>query len=212
MNHLSGKQDLRLRDAEPGGNHSAGTQTPLVRPARLADIPQIHTRLMEAIETSPFYSDAFKAYEKRRLTRAYLAALIEADPHYILVPIHEGQMAGFMISGPEMGTLWLYWSYLFPELRQSRLAMSSLRAFVAHWDKGRFHKIATYTRPDNRVARLLMERFGFRQICLLENQLFGEDCFLYEYALEKTQAEYDRGIAVGKLGELRYWLRSRLTI
>ena len=41
-----------------------------------------------------------------------------------------------MISGPELGTLWLYWSYVFPEKRKSAMALTAMRAFVEHWDKG----------------------------------------------------------------------------
>lgn len=215
MSDLANSQGTRLptkiSDAD-ATSEQGGVKATVLRPARTADVPRIHARLMEAIKTSPFYGDDFKAYEMQRLTEPYLAALVQANPDYILIPLHEGEMAGFMISGPEMGTLWLYWSYLFPELRQSRLAMTALRAFVAHWNNKRFHKIATYTRPDNKVARLLMERFGFRQVCLLENQLLGEDCLLYEHTLEKALPGYDQGVAVGRLGKMRYWLRSRLKI
>lgn len=204
-------------DAEPvapqgKASASLGSERPILRAASRRDIPQIHTSLMQAISTSEHYSDEFKEHEKRRLTAPYLAALIGANPDYILLPQHEGQTVGFMISGPEMGTLWLYWSYIFPNMRQSGIAVSALRAYLALWNNKRFHKIATYTRPQNRVANLLMQRYGFEKICLLQSQLFGEDCLLYEHKLNKALPGYDSGVAVGRIGAMRYqltkWLKT----
>ncbi len=174
-----------------------------IRAAKLSDLDLVHERLMEAIETSPYYSPLFKQYEQARLTKGYLRNLIARDPHHVMIVVSGGQTAGFMISGPELGTLWLYWSYIFPEKRRATLALAALRSLIEHWDNGRFHKIATYTRPGNEAAIALMKRFKFKHVCTLEKHIFGEDYLHYERMLTKTVNGYDFGVGPGFVGRLK---------
>ena len=115
----------------------------------------------------------------------------------------DGETVGFMISGPELGTLWLYWSYLFPEHRKSGVAMSSMRTFLEHWDNGRFHKVATYTKPGNDVAAAIMKRFGWSHTATLEQHIFGEDYLLYEHKFQKAIPGYDHGLNLGRIAQLK---------
>lgn len=181
----------------------ATKKKPGLTPASANEIPAVHQWLMEAIETSPFYNDEFKAYEKERLTEAHLRRLHAHDPAHIMMMRSGDEAVGFMISGPELGTLWLYWSYLLPEKRRGAVAVAAMRNFVEYWDNGRFHKIATYTKEGNAPAEAIMKRYGFSHTCTLEKHIFGEDYHLYERPLTKIIEGYDHGISGGTMTQVK---------
>lgn len=180
-------------------------------PARSNEIEAVHRMIMDAVLTSPYYNEKFKAYESARLTKAYLAALLRADPRHVMTIRENGALAGFILSGPEFGVLWQYWSYLDPKHRSGTLAMRVMRNYQPVWENDRFHKILTYSRPENKVSIALMERYGYKLVADLKQHLFGEDYLLYEYTLTKSKPGYDSGISAGSLAELRYRLGRMLS-
>lgn len=193
--------DIALVNADASVEPAAAAKR--YRGATLADLDMVLARLREVILSMPYYNDEFKAFELARLNWHYLAALIEADPFHVMMFHQKEEIAGFMISGPELGSLWLYWSYLFPEKRRSPMAVHGMRDFIAHWDHGRFHKVSTYTMPGNDRARIIMERFGYRHAATLQQHIFGEDYLLYEHKLTKTVPGYDHGLKLGLQHRLR---------
>lgn len=200
--------DLALSNAETA---PAARATPPYRPASYADIAQVHARLGEVIAASPYYNDEFKAYETARLTRLHLATLIDADPHHVMVFERDGKMAAFILSTPQLGTLWLDWLYVFPEHRRSPLGLGGMRAFINHWDNGRFHNIATYTRPRNAPVTAILGRLGYRKVGILGQHAFGEDYLLFERNLTKVKPGYDSGLNWGLRHRLMRQVRLAMT-
>lgn len=178
------------------------------RPAHPGELDRIHAELMEAIAVSPFYSDIFKAHEAARLSKGFLRNLMAVDPWHVLVLQLDGEMGGFMISAPEHGAIFLLWSVVFPEFRQSPLGMYGLKGFIEHWDNTRFHKASTYARPDNRASVLLLKRHGWTETARLETHMFGEDYLLFEKPLTKVEPGYDHGVMLGRMGRLRRGLET----
>ncbi|WDR03791.1 GNAT family protein [Devosia algicola] len=203
--------DIAMPQTASEVGHKA--EAPAYRGARFADIDLVHRRLGEIIADMPYYSDEFKAFETARMSKNHLAALIDADPFHVMLLLSGNDVAGFMISGPDLGTLWLYWSCVYPEFRKSSIAIRSVRNFLKHWDNGRFHKVSTYTMAGNAPARAIMERQGFTLTATLEQHIFGEDYLLYEHKLTKTVPGYDHGLSGGprrSLGRMaRRWLAKK---
>lgn len=160
------------------------------RPGVGSDLDWVHRQLMHAIDNSPFYNDIFKAWEKQRMTRSFIQDLFELDPWFVLIMEVDGERAGFQISGPDCGALFLYWSYVLEEYRRSGIAVYSMRRYVERFDDGNYHKLTTLTRTNNRAAIVIMNRFGWHEVARLENHIFGEDYLQYEYPLTKTRPGY----------------------
>jgi len=179
-----------------------------IRAATPADIDMVHAELMAVIEASPHYNDHFKAFEMSRLNKPFLRNLMAIDPWHIMLLLADGQPGGCLISGPEYGAIFRYWSWIFPDFRNTRLGMHGMRAFDAHWDNGRFHKAFTFVRPENEVALLLLRRYGYRETCRMEKHIFGQDYLLVEKPYSKVAEGYDSGVNIGRLGRLKQRLGS----
>ena len=174
-----------------------------IRAATAADIDLIHRELMDVIATSEYYSDRFKAHETGRLSKFFLRSLLAIDPWHIMIMCADGVPGGAMVSGPECGAIFRYWSWVFPSHRQTKLGMFGMRAFDEHWDNTRFHKAYTFVRPENAVARMLLKRYGYKETALLEQHIFGQDYLLIEKPYTKVSEDYDSGVNIGRLGMLK---------
>ncbi len=172
------------------------------RPATLADIDLVHAELMAVIDESAHYNDLFKAHEKSRLTKGFLRALIAHDAYHVIILTSDGKPGGALVSGPEYGALFRYWSWIFPAFRETRLGMHGMRVFDAHWDNNRFHKAFTFVRPENEVALKLLNRYGYEQTCILKNHIFGQDYAVLEKTYTKAIEGYDHGMSMGRAAKI----------
>lgn len=181
-----------------------------IRAATDADIDLIHRELSDVIMTSPHYSDRFKSHEAARLDKNFLRGLLFLDPWHIMIMCADGVPGGAMVSGPECGAIFRYWSWVFPSHRQTKLGMFGMRAFDQHWDNSRFHKAYTFVRPDNEVARMLLKRYGYRETVLLEKHIFGDDYLLIEKFYTRQDLPYDSGAIPGRFGRLKRQVKGLL--
>jgi RimJ/RimL family protein N-acetyltransferase len=193
--------DATLSTAVPATGAKA-TPRFATRAATVDDLDLIHRELMNVIDESPHYNPEFKAWEKARLTKSYLRMLQRQDPWHVMALLSEGKVGGALISGPEYGAVFRYWSWIFPAFRQTRLGMHGMRAFDEHFDNGKFHKADTFVRPENEVALALLRRYGYGETAVLRNHIFGQDYCLMEKPYTKVIEGYDHGVGTGRLGRL----------
>ena len=180
------------------------------RAATAEDLPLIHRELLAVIDESSHYNAEFKAWEKARLTLSYLRMLQRQDPWHVMALVSEGRVGGALISGPEYGAIFRYWSWIFPAFRQTRLGMHGMRAFDEHFDNGKFHKAYTFVRPENEVALALLRRYGYSETAVLKAHIFGQDYCLMEKPYTKVTEGYDHGVGTGRLGRVVARLNSLL--
>ena len=181
-----------------------------VAPAQLGDLDWLHKHVHQAIDELDFYCDEFKAFEKARVNPNFLRALFDYDPNHLTVLRKAGTRAGFMISGPDNGVVFLYWSYILPEFRKSKLAVLGNKYVVDLFNNGNWHKLVTFTRTDNRGALLLLKRYGWTEAAHLEKHIFGEDYKMFEVQYEKTVPGYRPFVVTGRIGrkirQFKNWL------
>lgn len=192
--------DLTLIAPAPVKSDASAAPRFSTRAATREDLPLIHRQLLAVIDESPYYNDEFKAWEKSRLTLDFLRTLQRHDPYHVMSLVSEGQVGGALISGPEFGAVFRYWSWIFPDFRKTRLGMHGMRAFDEHFDNGRFHKAYTFVRPENEVALALLRRYGYSVNYVLKNHIFGQDYCVVERPYTKLVDGYDHGVGPGRLG------------
>jgi RimJ/RimL family protein N-acetyltransferase len=193
--------DATLTAAPPVAD-AAATPRFATRAATAADLDIIHRELLAVIDESPHYNAEFKAWEKARLTKSYLRMLQRQDPWHVMALVSEGKVGGALISGPEYGAIFRYWSWIFPDFRKTRLGMHGMRAFDEHFDSGKFHKAYTFVRPENEVALALLRRYGYVETTVLKQHIFGQDYCVMEKPYTKVTEGYDRGVGTGRLGRV----------
>ncbi|MGJ8527591.1 hypothetical protein [Maritalea sp.] len=186
------------------------TTSETVGPAQQSDLGWLHQHVHQAIDELDFYCDEFKAFEKARVNQNFLQALFDDDPDHLTILRKDGVRAGFMVSGPDNGVVFLYWSYILPEFRKSKLAILGNKYKIELFNNGHWHKMVTYTRTENRGALLLLKRYGWTEAAHLEKHIFGEDYKIFEVQYEKTIPGYKPFVVTGRLGrairQIKSWI------
>lgn len=178
-------------------------KTPNFRPARKDEIEWVLNTVHRAIDESEFYCDEFKQHERERMNIHFLTALWEYDPQHLYVLCKGDEKVGIMISGPDNGVVFLYWSYIIPEHRASTIAIKGNKAFLQMFDNGHWHKLVTFTRTTNEKANLILARYGWTEVAQLNKHIFGEDYKIFEIPLEKTVPGYKPFRVPGRLERLK---------
>ena len=171
--------------------------------ASASELELVHRELMAVIDESPHYNDAFKEHEKQRMTMGFLRSLQRIDPFHVIVLTVDGVPGGGLISGPDLGAIFRYWSWIFPSHRHTRLGLHGMRIFDEHWDNGKFHKAFTWVRPENEVALALLRRYGYEQTAYLRQQVFGQDYVVMEKFYTKVSPDYDKGMSMGRIARFK---------
>lgn len=182
----------------------------IVRPATIADIPQLRASIVEAVDDSPFYNAHFKAHEKARLNERFLLSLMAADPWYVTLMVYRGEIAGFVILTPELGVLWAAWIYVAPRFRRTAIALYAIKSLIGHFDNGCFHKVLSLVAPANERYVAVLKRLGYIEIALLREHMFGEDYLLLEVPFNKTSSGYAPPVNFGRMNLLKFRLKSML--
>lgn len=179
------------------------TKSPNFRPAKADEIEWVHQMAHRAITESEFYCEEFKATERARMNIHFLTALWEYDPKHLFVLCKGEEKAGIMISGPDSGVVFLYWSYILPEYRASSIAIKANKIFLNMFDNGQWHKLVTFTRTTNEKANLILARYGWTEVAQLNKHIFGEDYKIFEIHLQKTKPGYRPFQVPGRLDRLK---------
>jgi len=186
-----------------GDGAMSEAKTPNFRPARKDEIEWVLNTVHRAIDESEFYCDEFKQHERERMNIHFLTALWEYDPQHLFVLRKGDEKVGIMISGPDNGVVFLYWSYIIPEHRASTIAIKGNKAFLQMFDNGHWHKLVTFTRTTNEKANLILARYGWTEVAQLNKHIFGEDYKIFEILMEKTVPGYKPFRVPGRLERLK---------
>lgn len=178
------------------------------RAALFSDIDRVHAELMSLIDSMEYYNDEFRRFEKSRFNKTFLRTLLLIDPWHIMILESDDEIGGFLISGPANGTLFQFWSCVFPAFRNTPLGIFGMRSSEQHWNNSRFHKASTYCRSTNDLAIRLLKRYKYEQVAYLENHIFGQDYVIMERQYTKTTEGYDAGITLSFSNQLKLKLRA----
>jgi hypothetical protein len=158
---------------------------------------------MAVIDESPHYNALFKEHEKDRLTKGFLRALQRVDPFHVIVLTVDDVPGGGLISGPETGAIFRYWSWIFPRTARP---VSACTACGCSTSTG---TTASSTRPSPSCGRRTRSpspcsaATATSRRLLLRQHIFGQDYVVMEKFYTKVTEGYDRGMSMGRIARFK---------
>lgn len=162
--------------------------TTRVRRMRASEATEVADLVRQVIETLPYYVPAAIEDELALHTPERLATLVVEDPDAVLVAELDRDLAGFVVSRKDSGTIWLAWFGVAAAFRGQHVGAALLRALERTLPERGAHKVWCDSRTDNLPSAVVLERAGYRRVARLDRHWHGQDYLLWERFPEPDSA------------------------
>lgn len=144
------------------------------------DIPAFSLAFRAVVEPLTLYNEWARTEELARYAPDKIEDLLATDAQSLLLAYRGPDLAGFLITRPDDGPLWLSWFGVLPSFRGQNIGNSLIKKLIVdaaargHW------KIWCDTREGNVFSIPLLEQNGFVFRCRLERHWYGQTFLLWE--------------------------------
>ncbi len=159
-----------------------------VRRMRASEATEVADLVRQVIETLPYYVPAAIEEELALHTPERLATLVDEDPDAVLVAELDRDLAGFVVSRKDSGTIWLAWFGVASAFRGHGVGAVLLAALQGTLASRGAHKVWCDSRTDNLPSAVVLERAGYRRVARLDRHWHGQDYLLWERFPEPDSA------------------------
>lgn len=143
-------------------------------------IETTHNLLHRIIMGSKYYNDKAKSSEVLLYTVDCLTQMINDEPDSILIALHNEDCIGFCISEKDVDLLWLSWIGTHDNYRSMGVARSLLNFLNDIMIAKGVHKIWCDCLAINKESRSLLQKEGYKEICIIDNHWYGQDFVLLQ--------------------------------
>lgn len=155
-----------------------------MRYARIEDAAGFSGAFRAVLEPLDLYNAWAKRVEFEKYSQANVPALLAADSHSILLAFEGSEIAGFFVTRPDDGPLWLSWFGVLPKYRGLKLTDRLFARGIAEARERGIGKIWCDCRVNNVYAMAIFERHGFTRLARLDQHWFGLDFYIWEKMLD----------------------------
>ena len=148
--------------------------------ARASDAAALEALFRKIVAPLEIYNEAARADELAKYSAAQFARLIGDDASGVVIAHVDGRPGGFAITADEDGPIWLEWYGVAAEARGQGVGEKLIVFVLAEARRSRATRVWCDTRTNNVASITLLEKLGFRKLCVLPNHWHGQDYFLWE--------------------------------